>query len=586
MQGLQQKCFDYEIRVKCCQCGTTTHIPSTTTTTVPVVTTPTPTTTTLTSTAPATTKTTTQTPSPRPTPTTTPTSTSTGVTPTQCSGEEKCVWSDWINLGQPTSGSEGGDNESIKNLIAAGYHICSAPEAVECRAKQYPGLQISQLGQDVTCNPSVGLICQNNMQGLQQKCFDYEIRVKCCQCGTTTHIPSTTTTTVPVVTTPTPTTTTLTSTAPATTKTTTQTPSPRPTPTTTPTSTSTGVTPTQCSGEEKCVWSDWINLGQPTSGFEGGDNESIKNIIAAGYHICSAPEAVECRAKQYPGLQISQLGQDVTCNPSVGLICQNNMQGLQQKCFDYEIRVKCCQCGTTTHIPSTTTTTVPVVTTPTPTTTTLTSTAPATTKTTTQTPSPSTTPTTTPTSTSTGVTPTQCSGEETCVWSDWINLGEPTSGSEGGDNESIKNIIAAGYHICSAPEAVECRAKQYPGLQISHLGQDVTCNPSVGLICQNNMQGLQQKCFDYEIRVKCCQCGTTTHIPSTTTTTVPVVTTPTPTTTTLTSTAPATTKTTTQTPSPRPTPTTTPTSTSTGVTPTQCSGEEKCVWSDWINLEW
>uniref|UniRef100_A0AAZ3PXN9 WxxW domain-containing protein n=1 Tax=Oncorhynchus tshawytscha TaxID=74940 RepID=A0AAZ3PXN9_ONCTS len=184
-------------------------------------------------------------------------------------------------------------------------------------------------------------------------------------------------------------------------------------------------------GEETCVWSDWINLGQPTSGSEGGDNESIKNIIAAGYHICSAPEAVECRAKQYPGLQISQLGQDVTCNPSVGLVCQNNEQGLQQKCFDYEIRVKC-------------------------------------------------------------LTPTKCSGEETCVWSDWINLGQPTSGSEGGDNESIKNIIAAGYHICSAPEAVECRAKQYPGLQISQLGQDVTCNPSVGLVCQNNEQGLQR----------------------------------------------------------------------------------------------
>uniref|UniRef100_A0A4W5KJ17 VWFD domain-containing protein n=1 Tax=Hucho hucho TaxID=62062 RepID=A0A4W5KJ17_9TELE len=73
--------------------------------------------------------------------------------------------------------------------------ICSAPEAVECRAKQYPGLQISQLGQDVTCNPSVGLICKNNKQGLQQKCFDYEIRVKCCHCGPSTHIPTTTTTT-------------------------------------------------------------------------------------------------------------------------------------------------------------------------------------------------------------------------------------------------------------------------------------------------------------------------------------------------------------------------------------------------------
>ncbi|XP_064826473.1 mucin-2-like [Oncorhynchus masou masou] len=189
------------------------------------------------------------------------------------------------------------------------------------------------------------------------------------------------------------------------------------TPTSTPTSTSTGASTTKCNGEESCVWSDWINLGQPTSGSEGGDNESIKNIIASGYHICSAPEAVECRAKQYPGLQISQLGQDVTCNPSVGLICKNNEQGLQQKCFDYEIRVKCCQCPPTTHIPTTTTTTTTVLstTTPTPTTTILTSTAPSTTKTTTL-PS-TTTPTSTPTSTSTGASTTKCNGEESCVCS-------------------------------------------------------------------------------------------------------------------------------------------------------------------------
>ncbi|XP_045546340.1 mucin-5AC-like [Salmo salar] len=416
---------------------------TTTTTTVPPTTTPTPTTTILTSTAPSTTKTTTLPSTTTTTPTSTPTSTSKGESTGQCSGEESCVWSDWINLGQPTSGSEGGDNESIKNIIAAGYHICSAPEAVECRANQYPGLQISQLGQDVTCNPSVGLICDNNKQGLQQKCFDYEIRVKCCQCGPTTPIPTTTTTTttVPPTTTPTPSTTILTSTAPSTTKTTTL-PSTT-TPTSTPASTSKGESTAQCSGEESCVWSDWINLGQPTSGSEGGDNESIKNIIAAGYHICSAPEAVECRANQYPGLQISQLGQDVTCNPSVGLICDNNKQGLQQKCFDYEIRVKCCQCGPTTHIHNNNNNNN----------------------------NSSfhhysythyynldinssiynknnnsafhqTTPTSTPTSTSKGVSTAQCSGEESCVWSDWINLGGPTSGSEGGDNESIKNIIA------------------------------------------------------------------------------------------------------------------------------------------------
>ncbi|KAG5848633.1 hypothetical protein ANANG_G00100690, partial [Anguilla anguilla] len=39
----------------------------------------------------------------------------------------------------------------------------------------------SELGQDVECNRSVGLICLNKNQGLQKQCFDYEIKVKCCQ---------------------------------------------------------------------------------------------------------------------------------------------------------------------------------------------------------------------------------------------------------------------------------------------------------------------------------------------------------------------------------------------------------------------
>uniref|UniRef100_A0A4W5NJ86 WxxW domain-containing protein n=1 Tax=Hucho hucho TaxID=62062 RepID=A0A4W5NJ86_9TELE len=192
--------------------------------------------------------------------------------PKHHNNNKSCVWSDWINLGQPTSGSEGGDNESIKNIVAAGYHICSAPEAVECRAKQYPGLQISQLGQDVTCNPSVGLICDNNKQGLQQKCFDYEIRVKCCQF---------------------------------------------------------------------CEWSPWYNVDYPQFGPGGGDNESIKKIIESGKDICEKPVDVICQAVRYPGVPLSELGQDVECNTKVGLICLNKDQGIPPICLDYEIKVKC-----------------------------------------------------------------------------------------------------------------------------------------------------------------------------------------------------------------------------------------------------
>ncbi|KAF3832247.1 hypothetical protein F7725_025912 [Dissostichus mawsoni] len=80
----------------------------------------------------------------------------------------------------------------------------------------------------------------------------------------------------------------------------------------------------------------------------------------------------------------------------------------------------------------------------------------------------------------------------TCGWSEWINLGKPTSGPNGGDDESIHNIISAGYHICSAPEEVQCRSVLYPGLPMSEMGQTVTCNKDVGFICNNKQQGPTQ----------------------------------------------------------------------------------------------
>ncbi|KAF3832240.1 hypothetical protein F7725_025905 [Dissostichus mawsoni] len=73
----------------------------------------------------------------------------------------------------------------------------------------------------------------------------------------------------------------------------------------------------------------------------------------------------------------------------------------------------------------------------------------------------------------------------TCGWSEWINLGKPTSGPNGGDDESIHNYISAGYHICSAPEEV----------QSSHVRDGTNCdltNKDVGFICNNKQQGPTQ----------------------------------------------------------------------------------------------
>ena len=73
--------------------------------------------------------------------------------------------------------------------------MCSAPEDIECRSKG------SQHHQNVTCTPQRGFACFNYKQSSQQ-CDDYQARVRCCHCVT-----STTTETTPSTTVTTPTTT-------------------------------------------------------------------------------------------------------------------------------------------------------------------------------------------------------------------------------------------------------------------------------------------------------------------------------------------------------------------------------------------
>uniref|UniRef100_A0A6Q2YDU6 Mucin 2, oligomeric mucus/gel-forming n=2 Tax=Esox lucius TaxID=8010 RepID=A0A6Q2YDU6_ESOLU len=100
------------------------------------------------------------------------------------------------------------------------------------------------------------------------------------------------------------------------------------------------------------------------------------------------------------------LGQNVTCDPGVGLICNNKDQERPPICYNYEIRVSCCTiCHSTTPPTTTPVTTTPPTNTPTitPSTTTETTTSPTTTPTTT--PSTTTTITTTPPTSTPTITP-------------------------------------------------------------------------------------------------------------------------------------------------------------------------------------
>ncbi|XP_062405927.1 mucin-5AC [Sardina pilchardus] len=258
-------------------------------------------------------------------------------------------------------------------------------------------------------------------QGLHKICFDYEIRVQCCG-----PCPSTTTMTSPPSTTPT------TSTTTPTTKTKTST-----------TSSSTEPSTPPCFEPLSCQWSDWIDRSGPSPGPNGGDTESVSQLINSG-HGCTQSKIisdVECRAKRYPTLSLSKLGQEVICNPSVGLLCLNKNQANKQECFNYEIRVSCCLPCEPVIIPTTqSSTTAPS--TPTTSTSTTTSTTAPTTETP-STPVSMTLPiTTTTSSTSTAPTPAPC----TCEWSGWIDLGPPTPGPDGGDSSTLLRTMHNHYH--------------------------------------------------------------------------------------------------------------------------------------------
>ncbi|XP_052666587.1 mucin-2 [Harpia harpyja] len=214
--------------------------------------------------------------------------------------------------------------------------------------------------------------------------------------------------------------------------------------------------------------------------------------------------------------------------------------------------------------------------------------------TTTSTSFPTSTLTTTVITTSPPVTTTPCFGL-ICNWTQWFDVSKPEE--DGGDYETYDAIRKEhGNKICEAPEDIECRAKDNPDMSLEELGQKVECNVTYGLICKNEEQDatMWQLCYNYEIRVNCCEwseisCETTstlsptpTATSTTTSTTVPITTTvrqstaittmpiPTPTitseftpsvTTPVTSTSPAPPSSTTRTVSPPPVSTTAPTPT-------------------------
>ncbi|XP_073745914.1 mucin-5B [Callorhinus ursinus] len=423
---------------------------------------------------------------------------------------ELCLWSDWFDGGPPEPGMAGGDFETFVDLRQRGYQVCLAPASIECRAQKLPDTPLQQLGQKVKCDVAQGLTCLNREQN-PPLCHNYELRVLCCDylpCGTS---PGATTWQPPARSLSTPAT---------------QTPPAEPTTTgSLAPSSSPALTTTSC--RPRCQWTEWFDEDYPKSEEAGGDIESYDKIRSAGGAMCEQPLDIECQAENFPGRSPAELGQRVLCDASFGLVCRNEEQvGLFRMCYNYRIRVLCCShdhCTEPTTGPWTQTTvqrttggpskdTLPIH---------MTSTVMGATTGTVATSPPSTPPRETRTTTArTSLQALRTTTQGTtgcrpqCEWTDWFDVDFPTSGVEGGDLETFDNIRAAGGMLCEEPQKIECRAENYPEVSIDQIGQVLSCNLHVGLVCKNQDQkGPFNMCFNYNVRVFCCH--PTPHCPST-----------------------------------------------------------------------
>ncbi|XP_040264809.1 mucin-5AC-like [Bufo bufo] len=450
--------------------------------------------------------------------------------------EEVCKWSPWYDVTYPKYGIKEGDFETFDNIRNNGYSVCKVPSQVECRAKRFPKISVTDLGQKIQCNTSVGLVCYNQDQ-FSQLCYNYEISILCCTfvpCGESSASPTPFVTSSPdttlitkslktTITTSIPPTGTLnaissekTTPRTSTIKSVTETVKPS---TTKPQAT-THNTPCQ---KEMCTWTPWIDVHFPSIINSDGDFETIENIRAAGNNVCSKPEDIECRAEKFPDLSIEKVGQIVTCNVTHGLICNNkDQENIFPLCYNYQIRIRCCSmedCEASTTLAAST---AKIHSTEHPTTPEFTRTTQQFTKTTVlpTTKIPLTVQQSTKYSTHITGLPTTSSKvncEPVCEWSQWFDVSFPNSDTNG-DFETYENIRNSGFTVCQEPSNIQCRSTVIPDLPLEELQQNVYCNISNGLVCRTEEQtGPFSYCYNYEIRVYCCSgCASTEGIPTST----------------------------------------------------------------------
>ncbi|XP_028304398.1 mucin-5B-like isoform X3 [Gouania willdenowi] len=453
-------------------------------------------------------------------------------TPTDCI---VCEWTNWINNNYPETNLDGGEYEYIETITDPDLSSCMKPLEIQCRAKDYPNTNLNELGQTVQCDTNEGLICKHKEQGNPPRCFDYEIRVRCCHntCGSTQTTTKSTTT---EHSTTQYNTTTIKTTAKAKTTTeeitheiTTEKPT---TMTTEEPSTTTTITEQSTTAEETSEFTK--STEKPTT-----TTQEQKPTTT----IKTTPKAKTTTEEITHGITTEKPTTMTTEEPSTTTtITEQSTTAEETSEF-----TKSTEKATTTtqeQKPTTTIKTTPKAKTtteeiiydtttkkPTTMTTEETTAIPSTTKEKLPTPSTVARTTTSAASTTTSTTektttanietpsttPTDCI---VCEWTNWINNNYPETNLDGGEYEYIETITDPDLSSCMKPLEIQCRAKDYPNTNLNELGQTVQCDTNEGLICKHKEQGNPPRCFDYEIRVRCCHntCGSTQTTTKSTTT--------------------------------------------------------------------
>eukprot|EP00070_Physeter_catodon_P027685 XP_028334579.1 mucin-5B [Physeter catodon] len=518
----------------------------------------------------------------------------TGATTSQgtTSCQPKCQWTEWFDVDFPRSGVRGGDMETYDNIRAAGGTMCQQPQKIECRAESYPEVSVDQIGQVLSCSLEAGLVCRNEDQrGKFTMCFNYNIRVYCCDdvrhCSTTATTPltstappttSSSTATLPRPSTSATTQTQPTSTAPpatgsstatvprpstsATTKTpppSTAPPAPAPTATTStataPTataSTATVNTATASTGTVTTVATSTAATSTataptPIAPTSPTATATATTAITSTAIVTTAATSTAATAPTSPTASSTTTAMSPATQPRTW----PGSTGVTRSPASRATPAPSLSMGLTTQVtslrpshtgttPGSATSVLPthtasrgpppmLVTTQTSTSQLLMRTAVDTTGTTSTGPlstsHPNTgTPGTRVSTATTGATTSQgtTSCQPKCQWTEWFDVDFPRSGVRGGDMETYDNIRAAGGTMCQQPQKIECRAESYPEVSVDQIGQVLSCSLEAGLVCRNEDQrGKFTMCFNYNIRVYCCDdvrhCSTTATTPLTST---------------------------------------------------------------------